>query len=119
MSTARSTGSFMDALEAQGVRFDLREGRLVLDAPAGVLTPALRADITARKVVVEQLVRRVQGLDGPTPRPAPRPTQRCYACRFARWRECPTGGWACGVCHPAPEIQTGATSHEGQCIGGH
>ena len=101
MSAAEPAGVFMDRLEALVVRFGLREGRLILDAPRGVLTPDLRAEIAARKGDVERLVRAALVPCEPPPRPAPPcPTRRCYMCNTLAWRERPTGGWVCGVCHP-------------------
>ena len=37
----------------------------------------------------------------PKRRREPRPIGRCYACRTVSWRERPSGGWVCGVCHPS------------------
>ena len=103
MSAAGSVGPFMDALEARDVRFGLRDGRLTLDAPRGVLTEDVRNEIVARKGEVERLVR--AGCEpSPAPPPArrkePRPATRCYCCGTLTWWERATGGWVCGVCHP-------------------
>ncbi len=101
MTIMESAGAFMDNLEARGVRFGLREGRLIVDAPAGVLTPEVRAALIARKAAVERLVRAALVPCATPPRPAPaRPTKRCYMCNTRMWRERPTGGWICDVCHP-------------------
>lgn len=101
MSAVAPVGAFMDSLAALGVRFGLRDDRLILDAPAGVLTPDLRAEITGRKEAVARLVRAALVPCAPPPRPAPpRPARRCYMCATLTWRERPAGGWACGVCHP-------------------
>ncbi len=54
----RTTGAFMDTLERLGVRFTLdAAGRVVLDSPPGVLTPELRAELTARRAAIAHLVR--------------------------------------------------------------
>ena len=101
MIAVESAGPFMDSLEARGVRFGLRDGRLILDAPRGVLTADDRAEIVARKGEIERLVRAACEPGEPPPRPAPpRPTRRCYMCNTLTWRQRPDGGWVCGVCHP-------------------
>ena len=114
MTPSAPVGAFMDRLEAAGVRFGLRDGRLVLDAPAGVLTPELRAEIVARKVAMEHLVRAAVLPSDPPPRRvrAPRPTRRCYLCRTLTWWRRPDGGWVCGVCHPRPPERRASTHGE-------
>jgi hypothetical protein len=99
-------GALLDALETQGVRAGLRDGRLRLDAPQGVLTPAIRAAVTAQQMALVALVALVQP---PSPPPAPtparepgRPTRPCYICRTNRWWQRPDGGWVCAACHPCP-----------------
>ncbi len=97
------TWQFMADLEARGVRFGLRVGRLVLDAPRGVLTTDDRDEIVARKGEIERLVRAAcepAPSSTPTPREEPRPAARCYMCATLTWRQRPDGGWVCGVCHP-------------------
>ena len=102
MTAVGAAGPFMDALEARGVRFGLRDGRLILDAPRGVLTADDRAEIVARKGAIERLVRAALVPDEPPARrPAPpRPIRRCYMCNTLTWRQRPDSGWVCGVCHP-------------------
>ncbi len=102
MSAVASVGAFMGSLEACSVRFGLRDGRLILDAPRGVLTADDRAEIVARKGAIERLVRAALVPDEPPARrpTPPRPIRRCYMCGTLTWRERATGGWVCGVCHP-------------------
>ena len=103
MSAVASVGAFMGSLEARGVRFGLRDGRLILAAPCGVLTADDRDEIVARKGEIEHLVRALREpapLPIPAPRKEPRPTRRCYMCNTLTWRQRPAGGWVCGVCHP-------------------
>ncbi len=114
MSAPTSTPALMDRLEARGVRFGLRDGRLVLDAPAGVLTLELRAAIVERKTAMEHLVRAALLPSDPPPRRVrqPRPTRRCYSCRTLTWWRRPDGGWVCGVCHPVPPERSASTHGE-------
>ena len=55
------TGELMDDLERRGVAFDLVDGQLELCAPAGVLTTAVRALVTAHKAAIARLVRSAGG----------------------------------------------------------
>ena len=104
-------GALLDALEARGVHVGLRDGRLRLDAPRGVLTPEMRAAVTARRAALVALLAVV-----PHPPSAPatalargpsRATRPCYICRTNRWWRRPDGGWVCAACHPGP-------AHQGQ-----
>ncbi len=107
VTLASPTPALMDRLEAQGVRFGLRDGRLILDAPAGALTPELRAAIIEHKAAIEHLVRAAVLPSDPPPKRVrePRPPRPCYSCGARAWWERPTGGWVCGVCHPRPSVR--------------
>jgi len=101
VSRAIAAAELMDALAARGVRFGLRAGRLVLDAPHGVLTPEVRAAVAVQKAAIERLVRVANGLQPPaTPTVLPCPVRRCRSCQTRRWWQRADGGWVCGVCHP-------------------
>lgn len=101
MSLSMLPTELMALLEARGVRFGLRAGRLAIDAPHGVLTPEVRAAVVAQKSAIERLVRAASGLQPPlTPTALPCPARRCHTCRMRRWWQRPDGGWVCGVCHP-------------------
>ena len=108
IASAHTTpGALLDVLEARGVRVGLRDGRLRLDAPRGVLTPELRSAVTAQRAALVALLSVVQP---PTPTLAPtpvrgsgRPARPCYICRTDRWWQRPDGGWVCAACHPPPK----------------
>jgi len=107
--TPTTPGALLDALEAHGVRVGLRDGRLRLDAPRGVLTPEMRAAVTAQQAALVALLAVVQP-PTPTRVPAPvrvvgRPTRPCYICRTNRWWQRPDGAWVCAACHPSPVHQ--------------
>ena len=95
-----------------GVSLSLDSGRLRYRAPAGALTPDLRAAITEHKSALIHILSTSPGnpeygvaLAGVAAalgwRRAERRPRRCYACRTTNWRERPTGGWVCDTCHPA------------------
>ena len=86
--------------------------RLALHGPEDVLQPDVLRECRRHRTVLIALV---------APRePVPPPSGRCYICRMERWRERPTGGWVCGVCHPAPEVRlpTPATGYGDVAAGG-
>ncbi len=105
MSLPAKPAELMATLEAAGVRFGLREGWLVLDAPVGALTSEVRAAVSARKAEITRLVGAATSAIPPGP-PTPHPTRPCYTCRSSRWWQRSDGGWVCGVCHPRPPLAT-------------
>lgn len=48
--------ALINALEACGGRISVREGKLVVDAPNGALTPALREELASQKAAVLEIV---------------------------------------------------------------
>lgn len=49
--------AFLECLKSQGIRLSSKEDRLVIEAPAGVLTPELKAELACRKREVLDLLR--------------------------------------------------------------
>jgi len=52
-----SVGTFMDALERQGVTFTLDDDALCVAVPLGAITDEQRQELVARRGAVEHLVR--------------------------------------------------------------
>ena len=57
MTERLAPGILMDRLEHIGVRFELRDGAVFVNAPAGVLTTEDRAQLVQHKETIERLVR--------------------------------------------------------------
>jgi hypothetical protein len=53
----RSTGEYMDSLEARGVAFDLVDGEATIAVPPGLLDADGWAELGRRRAEVEHLVR--------------------------------------------------------------
>ena len=70
MTARLAPGILMDRLERLGVRFELRDGAVLVNAPAGVLTTEDRAQLVRHKATIERLVRLTYALsDRPTQAP--------------------------------------------------
>jgi len=57
MTARLAPGILMDRLERLGVRFELHNRAVIVNAPAGVLTTADRAQLVRHKATIERLVR--------------------------------------------------------------
>ncbi len=101
------------AAVAAGVALSLDGDRLHYRAPAGALTPDLRAGLAEHRDELRHLLALTpespeygEALAGVAAalgwgRVERRP-RRCYVCGDARWWERPGGGWVCQNCHPQP-----------------
>ncbi len=73
-----SVGTFMDSLEKRGVTFDWRAGVVVIEAPAGALDAAQRAELSRRRDEVEALVRAASVRWVPEPKTPATPAQLAF-----------------------------------------
>ena len=81
---------FVRGLNQRGVRVEARAGRLIVDAPRGVLTLEDRKALQAQKPgILRLLARRCEA-------------ERlvCFACHDHRFWRSVSGVVICGVCHP-------------------
>ena len=95
-----------------GVSLSLDGDRLRYRAPAGALTPDLRAGLAAHKDDLRHLLAltpdspeygaALAGVAQALGWQRVEQRRRCYVCGGTRWWERATGGWVCGTCHPAP-----------------
>ena len=84
-------------LTASGAVLQVKGDRLHVDAPKGLVTAQLKAEIASHKAEILEL------LAGQTTEAAP--VQPCYACKEVAWWQRPPeigGGFVCAVCHPDP-----------------
>ena len=95
-----SPGTLLEYLRSHGAHLEVRNGRLLVEAPPGILTLELKAELAARKAELLALLvpasRRTTGMAGgpyagflfPTGDPAPDPMRAREALAGAeRWRE--------------------------------
>src|SRR5262245_53788172 len=73
--------AFLRRLRSRSVELSLREGRLRVSAPKGVLTPALRAEIAARKPELLAALGAEEGSDAANDVPHPRRVSISWAQR--------------------------------------
>jgi len=118
-----SARALLQSLTARGVNLSANDGKLVYDAPPGVLTDADRATLRDRKpellAVLSSPASDAANSQVPRRRRPkeqfshdPLPIMGCPACSGRRWRlrSTPqTGGewlWACAACADAVQIAT-------------
>jgi tubulysin polyketide synthase-like protein len=96
-----NAAELLAALRSQGVNLSVAGDRLHVDAPAGVISPALRNTLREQKAGLIALIS-----TKPDPRPA-RPPMRRYHRHDRYWRRAShaAGYWVCGICHPPSDTE--------------
>ena len=84
--------SLVRDLRVRGVRLEAKGGRLVVDAPKGLLSDRDLAQLRSQKSTIIKMLATVAEPDGPR--------LRCFACRESRFWVSVHGVTVCGICHP-------------------
>jgi hypothetical protein len=98
----------LDYLSDQGVSFKVQAGRLVYDAPVGVMAPVLSEVRRFRNELIEllnpQRVRRVEPRPRPTLRPVAASEPKCVDDRASSGTSSPLDGLSAGASEEAVEL---------------
>lgn len=105
--SAATADAILRELEHDDIRIAAKEGRLVVNAPKGMLTDELRSRLRARKADLMAVLSRRERA---TPVPAPvldaagLPCEPCQGCGSRGfWQEAGGKGlWRCQTCEPPP-----------------